>query len=439
MKKIILTTIVAFSAIAPPLIAISLEEANAATPSKPSKSESDMKRIIQNLVRIENDLNKVKPTTSENSLNNIQKKIDRSRKLLSVIPKNAPGYKVTDESINEFERQLHAVQDKSKGAQQNREADLEKMKSLLAQTSKEHHFKFISSAEILSSSMAFMNYQHPHMNRKDSITQEYKNYATQFPIVFDKVSELLDFFDNMDTRDIHMVFDSLTSQMVSSNGKKYVSAKENLDNFGLKAIQEADAKIDVAGMNARNAILEERAVDVLTDTSISSALNYLENSFTIYKARPDADSVILQKYKTLEAKADKEINDVMLEALTIITKNNVPVPNAFNGSDRKTIEQMVRARWKEAYPGDVILQVRIKQSDWVRRREPGWRNGYLIMLDYSILTPYVVVKEKDGLASQWGMIAEKDHTLQDKISISFGRLRTKKLEPLYTVLQSNLD
>ena len=438
MKKILISTVVAAIAALAPISNIGGQQAYAAPSDRPSKTERAMSRIIQSLKKIESDLNRVQPDTSENTLNGIQKKIDRSRKWLAALPADAEGHEGVENDLDALQSQLGGHLARYTQAADAREGNLEKMKEMLAQSSKEAHYEFMVNADNLASAMEFMDYKHSHMNREDSITQEYKHYATQYPAVFERITELMSFFDGMDERDVRDVFNPSLSQMVRSNGESFKLAKSKLDDFGDNAIAVAGEKITLAGKNARAAIDEDRAADLLSDTSVTDALNYLNNAKTIYTARSDADPATLKKYKALQARANKEVNDVMLEAFNIIVANNPPVSNAFMGHDRATVEAMVRDRWNQAYPEDEILQVRITQQDWVRRREPGWRDGYLIMFEYSIATPYVVVKEKDGLASQWGMVAEKDHLSNEEISISFGRLRNKKLDPLYTVLQSNL-
>lgn len=439
MNKVLAVTTAVIATTLGPIQFKNHNYALAAPSSQPSKSERAMSRIENSLKQIESQLKKVRPDTSENTLNGIQKKIDRSRKWLSALPEDTAGHGQISGDLDVLEANLNKHQSNSKMAASKRAGDVLKMKERASQETSEEHYQFMVNAERLSSAMEFMDFNHPHMDRKDSITQEYKHYASQYPIAFEKVQELMTFFEGMDDRDVREIFNPLTAQMVRSGAEQYILAQSKLDDFGKNALEVAADKITLAGKNVRHAIDDGRAADLLEDKSISDALNYLENVKTIYQARPDVDAKTLKDYKGLQKRADLEINDTMLEAFNIIVAKNPPVANGFLGSDRDAVEKMVRYRWNEAYPDDEILQVRITQTDWVRRREPGWRNGYLIMFDYSIVTPYVVVKEKEGLASQWGMVAEKDHTLEDEISISFGRLRSEKLDPLYTVLQSNLD
>ena len=398
-----------------------------------------IKRVKQGLDQAEKNIDRIKPSTSERSLANIAERIDRAEIQLKKLSSSTDGYPAQETRIRDLRDRLATAQQSFSNTFSNREGDRELLEQLQAEGKTAEDDKLVREATTLAQNMKFMDFEHSHLTREESPRLEYIHYASHFPPTLNRINELLSVYGNMDPRDVRQFSGPSLSMLVQEGGPEFKLASEKLATFGAPAIRAAKQKLDAAYVEASSSIQDGRPADILDNDTIYGALHYLEHVSAIYRSRPDAEQRLVEQYDQLEARAESDVRGLISQAMSEIVKNNKPVANQFSDPDRAEIDKMIRERWASAYPADKILQVRIPQSDWVRRREPGWRDGYLIMFDYSTVTPYVVVKEADGMASEWGMVAEKDHTLDDEISVSFGRLRSDKLDPRFTVLESALD
>ena len=438
-KPNLLKTFAAASLISITLSSTAIMGAAAANPNADRKLEEAMDRITQTLDYAEKKIEGIKASTSENSLNSISKRIDRAQKLLQGVSPDTQDFVDQQNRIAELRQRLSNAVAAAKSAEKDRDAHRTALSALAEAGTTKADDQFVRDANTLASAIKFMDFEHSHLDREYSPKEEYSHYARHFPTTLERIKVLLETYGSMDPRDVREFSGPALSMLVQEGGPDFKLAEEKLSKFGEAAINRAETKLNLAYTTVDEAIKSGEPATILDNPAVFGSLHYFENVAFIYRSRPDADSSLLHKYAELEQIADTRVKARINDAMSEIVKNNKPVANKFADPDRATIENLVRARWADAYPSDKILQVRIPQQNWVRRQEPGWRDGYLIMFDYSITTPYVVVQEENKMASMWGMTAEKDHTLDGEISVSFGRLRTEQLDPRFTVLQSSLD
>ncbi|MCR9130690.1 MAG: hypothetical protein NXI12_14340 [Alphaproteobacteria bacterium] len=396
-------------------------------------------RVSQSLDRTEERIGDIEPGDDERRIASILRSLDRDSSRLAGLDQGVAEVSALVARISDLRSRLEAATAAAGSAAAGREADQARLEAWRSSGRTREDDQFVRVAERLAGEVKFMDLRHAHLMRPDGIVEQYVRFAENYPPTQDRIDQILQDYADMDPRDVRAASGPALAMLVQEGGPVFQEASARLEAFGAPALDHARGLIAEAERTAAAALEGGRAGDLVGNRAIEGALAYLDNVERIYNARPDADSGVTASFAALQRQADRGVRDRLRQALAIVVAGNDPVRNDFRGGDRATVERMVRERWASAYPDDEILQVRISQSDWVRRREPGWRDGILIMFDYSIITPWVVVAEADGMASQWGMVAEKDHTQGDRISISFGRPRTSGLDPRYTVLQSNLD
>ena len=398
-----------------------------------------IQRVTQSLDRSARNIERIGPDTNERRIESIERALDRDSKRLAGLDTSIPEVAALITRIDQMRAQMADAQASAGAAAGNREAQREQLGSWQAAGRTSEDDAFIRTASYLAGEVKFMDFQHNHLMREDGIAEQYVRFATTYPDTQARIDQILADYAGMDPRDVREFSGPSLAMLVQEGGPDFQEANDRLSAFGQPALNRARSLLSDAESVAQAALSSGRPGDLIENRTVEGALNYLDGVSRVYRARPDAERSVLAAYDQLQDRANANLRAALSEALSQVIAENPPVSNAFVGGDRASIERMVRERWAQAYPNDEILQVRISQRDWVRRREPGWRDGLLIMFDYSIVTPWVVVAERDGMASQWGMVAEKDHTQGDQISISFGRLRTDDLDPRFTVLRSNLD
>jgi len=403
------------------------------------KTERALARAVQNLDMAERDLGRIKPTTSIQSITNIQKRLTRAEEGLADIPDGTEGKDEALSRLDQLTMQYNAALAKAESAVAEREENIETLKSLAAEGYFEEVRLFLNAANDLAGEVKFMDYKAPPLSSPHhDMADSYARFAAAYPPTYQRVQELRDKFGDFVAKDLGEYGTSNLETLIWFGGKDFDTAWEKLSAFGEEALAFAEGELSTAATLADAALAADQPGDLLYNEEITGRQTYVENLIAIYEARADAEPALTKKYQALKKRLESTVGAAQEKALVAIVERNNPVADRFMDPDRATIEEMLRYRWGEAYPDDVVLQVRIPNEQWIRRSEPGWLNGVLVLLEYSIVTAYVIVEEDDGLASSWGMVVEKDHLQNDEITASFGRLRTGKLDPRYVIKQDKL-
>jgi len=406
-----------------------------------SDIEETMDRASSYLDQVEQRLDRIRPTTSENSVRGIKRQFDRAQKAIDAIPDGEPGKADILSRMGALEERYDQALVKFEAAEAVKEEHLAQLAEWDAAGKLKSDEEFLSVAIDTARWMKFMDINAAALSKDDQLADEYARYAASFPPAYTRVSEIARDYKGMDPVDVRSSGGGSNLQLFLQEGEYqgiFDQAWANLEMFSAPAVDRGNALLDEAIASARTSLDSGRPGDLVGNKQILGVQHYIDSISKVYGARPDKDPTIVTAYDALNTKLDDDLGGVIREAFQEIVAENDPVANRFRDADRAAIEKMVRERWNNAYPKDKIIEIRIPQDQWLRRSEPGWRNGLLVMLQYSIVTPYVVVEEEGGLASLWGMVAEKDHLENDEITISFGRLREKNLDPRYVVLQSSL-
>ena len=323
-----------------------------------------------------------------------------------------------------------------------RAQDSDKLKNWAAAGKLKSDEDFLRVAIETARWMKFMDISAPALSKNNQLAEEYSRYAVSFPPAYERVNQIASEYDGMNPVDVRSAGGGSNLQLFLQEGEYqsiFDQAWRNLEAFGEPALARANEIVDKAVTTAQQALDAGDPGKLVGNKEIIGAQTYVESISAVYASRPDKEPGIVAGYKSLNGKVDEALGALVREAFGEIVAGNTPVEDKFQDADRAAIDRMARERWANAYPQDKIIEIRIPNEAWIRRSEPGWKNGLFVMLQYSIVTPYVVVEESDGLASLWGMVAEKDHLEGDEITLSFGRLRERQLDPRYVVLKSSLD
>lgn len=404
------------------------------------KHQSNLARAVQNLNMADRDLTRLKPDTSINSINNIAKRLEKASQGLEKVPDGFEGKADAQARLDALRLSQQEALATKESAEGSRAENIQLLQQLTAKGEMEDIQKFLTTADELASQMKFMDYTESHLsNERHDMALQYAKYAAAYPPAYERVLSLKERFGDFHLPDLRDHGSRALELLLLTKGEKFDEAWQNLENFNAAAIDLASDRLDVGAQLANDALAQGNPGELLSNPDIIGVQTYIVNISNIYSARPDKSADISARYEALNDRLEETIAAAQQEAITEIVAANKPVKDNFRQSDRAKVEAMVKDRWKQAYPDDEILQVRIPNEEWIRRSEPGWMDGLFVLLQYSIITPYVITEEEGGLAATWGMVAEKDHLQDDEISISFGRLRTEKLDPRYVVLKSALD
>lgn len=140
-------------------------------------------------------------------------------------------------------------------------------------------------------------------------------------------------------------------------------------------------------------------------------------AMTLGLAQPQAhaDDVNPNMYKLKQFQEQMRAQGVEI-GLPMLTETP---EDKYQGDDKQKIKDMVRAEWKEHYPQDEILGMRIRMDDWERYTDKRWSDGSesWYTVDYSELQVLVFVKKDDKRATAWPINVTKDHKNNEKLEV----------------------
>lgn len=106
---------------------------------------------------------------------------------------------------------------------------------------------------------------------------------------------------------------------------------------------------------------------------------------------------------------EKRIDQQRASLAKEILAANRPVPDRYQGSDKKRILTQVRGAWLGKYPGDKILALAIPTRDWVRDTRWRWENDSLVKRDHSDLQVAILVQDDGRIATTYRAYLRRDH------------------------------
>jgi hypothetical protein len=75
----------------------------------------------------------------------------------------------------------------------------------------------------------------------------------------------------------------------------------------------------------------------------------------------------------------------------------------YNGADRGRIESAIRSAWKDAWPSDAILAIRLHSASWHREKDRRWKDASKSWqyTDVSALPVTVIVRTDEKIATKY--------------------------------------
>lgn len=91
--------------------------------------------------------------------------------------------------------------------------------------------------------------------------------------------------------------------------------------------------------------------------------------------------------------------------------------DAYGGADKEKLRSAVAAAWKERYPQDQVLAIRLPEANWNRKVTEEWVGDTKKRYDISSMVVQVVVKKSDEVATIHGAYLQIDHHESEALKI----------------------